>query len=142
MFDSGSQKSYMSPELADLLRATSKTIECIEIRGSGKQGAAVKGGVHDVIIESVNKKNPVFLEIYEVPTIATFQSVHAEITKSKYERLKELEFSDITDKDTLEIHILLVPIVCGSFRQEKSKREIKMNLLTEKERSIGLCLAE
>ena len=33
--------------------------------------------------------------------------MHAEIVKSNYEHLKDLEFSDVTDKDTLEIHMLI-----------------------------------
>ena len=79
MFDSGSQKSYISTELADLLKVTPKTTECLEIHGFGKQGATVRGRVFDVKVGSVNKKNPIFLEICEVPTIAKFQNVHAEL---------------------------------------------------------------
>ena len=67
----------------------------------------MRGRVFDIKIESVKKKNLIFLEICEVPTIAKFQNVYAEIVKSNYEHLKDLEFSDVTDKDTLEIHMLI-----------------------------------
>ena len=47
MFDSESQKSYISTELADLLKVTPKATECLEIHGFGKQGATVIGRVFD-----------------------------------------------------------------------------------------------
>ena len=107
MFASGSQKSYISTELADLLKATPKTTECLEVHGFGKLGATVRGRVFDVKVESVNEKSPIFLQICEVPNTAKFQNVHAEIVKSDYERLKDLEFSDVNNKNTLEIHMLI-----------------------------------
>ena len=122
MFGSGGQKSNISTELADLLKATPKTTECLEICGFGKQGATVKGRVFDVKVESVNKKNPIFLEICEVPTIAKFQNVHAEIVKSNYKHLKDLEFSDVTDKDTLEIHMFIGVDSLWQFQQGEIRR--------------------
>ena len=117
MFDSGSQKSYISTELADLLKVTPKTTEHLEICGFGKEGATVKGRVFDVEVETVNKKNPIFREICEVPTIAKFQNVHAEIVKSNYEHLTDLGFSDVTDKDTSQIRMLIGADSLWQFQQ-------------------------
>ena len=107
MFDSGSQRSYITTELANMLNSTPKKVEWLQIQGFGKQGATVRGRVFDVKVESLNKNNPIYLDIIEVPTIAKFQNVHVEIVKDKYKHLKDLQFSDVTDKGTLEVHMLI-----------------------------------
>ena len=73
-------------------------------------------------ISEVNKKNPFSLEICEVPTIEKFQNVHAEIVKSNYEHLKDLEFSDVTDKDTLEIHMFIGADSFSQFQRGEIQR--------------------
>ena len=70
----------------------------------------------------MNKKNPIFLGICEVPTAAKFQNVHAEIVKSNYEHLKDLEFSDITEKDTLESHMLIGAHSLWQFQRGEIRR--------------------
>ena len=49
------------------------------------------------------------MEVFEVPAIARVANVHPEIVKTKYTHLivKDLWFSDIADKDVLEVDMLV-----------------------------------
>ena len=81
--------------------------EWLDISAFGKQGRTSQCNVFEVNVEPLSGGSGVKMEVFEVPTIARVANVHPEIMKTKYTHLKDLWFSDIADKDILEVDMLV-----------------------------------
>ena len=51
-------------------------------------------------------KNRIKAEVYTAPTITTLPDIKPEVVKEDYGNLKDLWFPDVSEKDTLEVHML------------------------------------
>ena len=80
--------------------------EWLDLCAFGSKGKKTLSNVFEVNVAPLNEGERVRMEVCEVPSIARFPNVHPEAIKMKYEHLKRLWFSDLTEKDDLEIDML------------------------------------
>ena len=73
----------------------------------GKQGRTSQCNVFEVKVEPLSGGSGMKMEVFEVPTIAKLANVHSEIVKTEYTPLKDLWFSDVAEKEVLEIDMLI-----------------------------------
>ena len=107
LLDSACNKKFITTELAELFKANPKCTEMVNISSFGKQKGSIWSDVYDVEIKGLDHKNKIKADVFTVPTITTLSNIKPEVVKENYEHLKDLWFPDVSEKDTLEVHMLL-----------------------------------
>ena len=107
LLDSACNKTFITTELAELFKANPKCTEMVNVSSFGKQKGSIRSDVYDVEIKGLDHKNKIKAEVFTVPTITTLPNSKPEVVKENYEHLKDLWFPDVSEKDTLEVHMLV-----------------------------------
>ena len=78
--------------------------------------------MYDVEIKGLDHKNKIKAEVFTVPTITILPNIKLEVVKENYEHLKDLWFPDVSEKDTLEVHMFLGMDLLWQLQTGHSKR--------------------
>ena len=122
LLDSACNKTFITTELAELFKANPKCTEMVNISSFGKQMGSIRSDVYDVEIKGLDHKNKIKAEVFTVPTITTLPNIKPEVVKENYEHLKDLWFPDMSEKDTLEVHMLVGMDLLWQLQTGHSKR--------------------
>ena len=79
----------------------------VNISSFGKPQGSIQSEVYDVEIKGLDCKNRIEAEVYTAPTITTLPNIKSEVVKKDYAHLKDLWFPDVSEKDTLEVDMLI-----------------------------------
>ena len=109
LFDSGSQRSFITSRTVQSAGLVAKRKEWLEISTFGQEGK--DRGLKEVFeleIESLDRKRCVKMEAYAVQSISSIKNEHIERRKAEFSHLKGLWFSDVCkSKEQLEVDILI-----------------------------------
>ena len=122
LLDSACNKTFITTELAELFKANPKCTEMVNVSSFGKQKGSIRSDVYDVEIKGLDHKNKIKAEVFTVPTITTLPNSKPEVVKENYEHLKDLWFPDVSEKDTLEVHMLVGMDLLWQLQTGHSKR--------------------
>ena len=110
LFDTGSQKTFISKNAASRLSVVPVRNEKLGIKAFGRSEAEIeKRDVYELIMCPVFAGESVTIEAYEVCEISCISNVKAQEIKQKYSHLNKIVFSDTANQDILEVDVL-----CGS----------------------------
>ena len=110
LFDTGSQKTFISRKAASKLSVVPVRSEKLGIKAFGRSEAEIeKRDVYELIVCPVFAGESVTIEAYEVCEISCISNVKAQEIKQNYSHLNKIVFSDTADQDILEVDVL-----CGS----------------------------
>ena len=130
LLDTGSQYTFITKELEDLLEAKpSRTAKVNQksICVIGKsEGIPTAGTVYEVSIIGLDKKHSVSTEAYTLPTISKINNVKPQMQQQRHQDLKSLWFPDVSEKEELEVHMLIgiedyYKLQTGSVRKGESQ---------------------
>ena len=107
LLDSACNKTFVSSELAHMFKAKPKRREMVNASSFGKQQGSIQSEVFDVEIKGLDCKNRIKAEVYTATTITILPNIKPEVVKEDYAHLKDLWFPDMSEKDTLEVHMLI-----------------------------------
>ena len=129
LLDTGSQFTFITKELANMLGVEPTKTEQINLSGIGKsEGVSTTGSVYEVSIEGLDRKRTISTEVHTLPEISRISNVKPHVQKEKYGHLKDLWFPDVSEKSELEIHVLIGVqdyhrIVTGGLRRGESQSD-------------------
>ena len=129
ILDTGSQFTFITKELADMLRVEPTRTSHISLSGIGKSEGIVRtGSLYEVSIEGLDHKASIDTEVHTLPEISRITNVKPHVQKEKYKHLKSLWFPDVSEKSELEVHVLIGVndyhrIVTGTSRRGESQSE-------------------
>ena len=109
MFDSGSQRSFVTTAIVKLLGGKPMEKEWMRINGFGVTEPKGKlCNILELCVSPVNGGESVKVNACEVPFISKgLENYHVETMKFEFPHLEKLWFSDITQKKSLEIDMLI-----------------------------------
>ena len=110
LFDSGSQKTFISAKAVDRLALKPLREECLGIKTFGQSEPEIKKrSVYELSLEPLrNDDRNVRVEAFLVDDICTISNIHVEEVKRNYKHLRDIYFSDVSKaEDLLEIDILV-----------------------------------
>ena len=110
LFDSGSQKTFISAKVVDKLDLKPLREESLGIKTFGQSEPEIKKrAVYELLLEPLkNNGKSVNVEAFLVDDICTISNIHVEQVKRNYEHLRDIYFSDVSrSEDLLEIDILV-----------------------------------
>ena len=124
IFDTGSQKSFITAEVVAKLGLRPKRREVLEILPFGSTDAEVKTrDVVEVGLVHVDGKKIVTLQCYVVDEISSITNSHPEIVKKTYSHLNNIWFSDICrHKKRLKVDILIGSDILWSCQEDDIRR--------------------
>ncbi|CAB4017874.1 E3 ubiquitin- ligase DZIP3, partial [Paramuricea clavata] len=124
MFDSGSQRSFVTGKVAQKAGVAVKRKEWVEIRTFGQE--KVEGKLREVLelsVAPVQGGESVNIEVYGVDSISQIRNEHVETRKKDYPHLQELWFSDVCKtKNVLEIELLIGADYLWLFQEGRTVR--------------------
>jgi len=109
LFDSGSQRSFIRSTIVELLGGKSSEKQCLVLSGFGEEEPKEKCyNIHEIEVKSLKGNSSVKMKVTEVPIISKgTRNRYIEKVQSKYKHLEGLWFSDISEREHLEIDILV-----------------------------------
>ena len=110
LFDSGSQKTFISAKVVDKLDLKPLREESLGIKTFGQSEPEIKKrAVYEFLLEPLkNNGKSVNVEAFLVDDICTISNIDVEQVKRNYEHLHDIYFSDVSrSEDLLEIDILV-----------------------------------
>ena len=109
LYDSGSQKTFISAKVVDKLDLKPLREEELGIKTFGKSEPELKKrAVYEVALAPLHGHGrSVVVEAFIVDEISTISNIHVEKVKLDYEHLSNIYFSDVSKFDVLEIDILI-----------------------------------
>ena len=108
LFDSGSQKSFITVKAVKRLGLQAVRRERLGIKAFGRSEAEIE--MRDVIqfsLGPLHGKKKVRIEAFVVQDIADIPNIHVECIKKDYPHLTNIFFSDVSRCDTLEVGCLV-----------------------------------
>ena len=129
LFDTGSQRSFVTPRVASGIQPIRK--ETVEISTFGQEGT-IKGQKEVFAFElcPVNGGEGTKIEAYLVPCISRVRNEHIEVKKLQYAHLKGLWFSDVCrNAYSLEVEVLICSDYLWCFQGERTIRGSSMTKL-------------
>ncbi|CAB3977651.1 E3 ubiquitin- ligase DZIP3 [Paramuricea clavata] len=124
MFDSGSQRSFVTGKVAQKAGVPAKRKEWVEIRTFGQE--KVEGKLREVFelsVAPVQGGESVSIEVYGVDSISQIRNEHVETRKKDYPHLQGLWFSDVCKtKNVLEIELLIGADYLWLFQEGRTVR--------------------
>ena len=119
LFDTGSQKTFISAKAVDRLALKPLREESLGIKTFGKSEPEVKmREVYELELEPLHNGKSVTVEAFLVDEISTISNVHVEEIKKNYQHLCDIYFSDVSrSEDLLEIDILIGANYLWSFHE-------------------------
>ena len=127
LLDTGRQYTFITKELEDLLQAKPSRTAKVSLCGIGKsEGIATTGTVYEVSIIGLDKKHSVSTQAYTLPTISKINNFKPQVQQQRHQHLKSLWFPDVSEKEELEVHMLIgiedyYKLQMGNVRQEESQ---------------------
>ena len=110
LFDTGSQKTFISKKAASKLSVVPVRSEKLGIKAFGRSASEIeKRDVYELTVCPMFAGKSVSIEAYEVCEISCISNVKAQEIKKNYSHLNKIVFSDTTDQELLDVDIL-----CGS----------------------------
>ena len=126
LFDSGSQRSFISSSVTKMFEAGSNQCEkeWLTVSGFGEpEGKEMYCNIHKLEVESIKGGDSIKMNATEVPVISRgLKNKHIERVKDHYQHLKGLWFSDVSERETLEIHVLVGSDFLWSFQKDEIVR--------------------
>ena len=110
LFDSGSQKTFISAKVAEKLALKPLREESLGIKTFGQSEPEIKKrAVYELSLEPLSDSGKsVRVEAFLVDDICTISNIHVEQVKRNYKHLRSIYFSDVSrSEDLLEIDILV-----------------------------------
>ena len=108
LLDTGSQYTFITKELEDLLQVKPSRTVKVSLCGTGKsKGIATTGTVYEVSIIRLYKKHSVSTEAYTLSTISKINNVKPQAQQQRHQHLKSLWFPGVSEKEELEVHMLI-----------------------------------
>ncbi len=109
LFDSGSQRSFIRSTIVEMLGGKPKQKEWLTLSGFGEEEPKQRCcNIHEIQVKSVQGNNVVKMKVTEVPVISKgLRNKHVEKVQCEYKHLEGLWFSDVSEKEHLEIDILV-----------------------------------
>ncbi|CAB4005252.1 E3 ubiquitin- ligase DZIP3 [Paramuricea clavata] len=124
MFDSGSQRSFVTGKVAQKAGVPVKRKEWVEIRTFGQE--KVEGKLREVFelnVAPVQGGESVSIDVYGVDSISQIRNEHVETRKKDYPHLQGLWFSDVCKtKNVLEIELLIGADYLWLFQEGRTVR--------------------
>ena len=125
LFDSGSQRSFLSSSVVSMCEdVEKKEKEWLMVSGFGEREAKeMYCYVHNLEVESIKGGERVKLEATEVPLISRgLKNKHIERVQADYAHLRGLWFSDVSEREVLEVHLLIGSDYLWSFQMNNIVR--------------------
>ena len=98
----------MTKECEDLLEEKPSGTVKVSLCGIGKsEGIATTGTVYEVSIIGLDRKHSTSTETYTLPTISKINNAKPQVQQQRHQHLKSLWFSDVSEKEKLEVHMLV-----------------------------------
>ena len=110
LFDSASQGTFVTAEMRKILQVEGECKkEWLGVSGFGDTGGDVKQcDVLQLKVQNTNGGRKIDIAACVVPKITEgLMSEHVSVVKLEYEHLKNLQFSDISTKETVAIDVLI-----------------------------------
>ena len=130
LFDSGSQKSFVTSEAVCMLdlNVVRKENSGIRVFGGNETGYAMRDVV-SLSVSPVNGGESINVECFVVPEITTIVNGHVEFVKHAYPHLRRLYFSDVAkNKEELKLDILVGANFIWQFQRGKQSEGGQMIL--------------
>ena len=127
LLDTGSQYTFMTKELEDLLEAKPSGTAKVSLCGIGKSKYIVTTGtVYEVSIVGLDRKHSISTEAYTLPTISKINNAKPQVQQQGHQHLISLWFPDVSEKEELEVHMLIgiedhYKLQTGNVRQGESQ---------------------
>ena len=124
LFDSGSQKSFITAKVVERLGLQAVRRERLGIKAFGRSEAEIE--MRDVIQLSsgpLHGKKRVRIEVFVVQDIADIPNIHVEHIKKDYSHLTNIFFSDVSRCETLEVGCLVGSDYIWAFQKGEVIRE-------------------
>lgn len=84
LLDTGSQFTFITKELANMLGVEPTKTERINLSGIGKsEGVSTTGSVYEVSIEGLDRKGTIITEVHTLPEISRISNVKPHVQKEK-----------------------------------------------------------
>ena len=107
MLDSGSQCTFITAELAQTMKAKPAGKKFLNLATFGQNEVTKKCNVYQVKLSPLEGGEELEIEVLEVPSITTLRNVHPETMKDSYDHLKNIPFTDVSEKENLTVHLLI-----------------------------------
>ena len=125
MLDSGSQCTFVTSEIAQLMKAKPKERKWLKLDTLGHSNKAQQCNIYTINLAHVEEGREIQMEVFEVPAIKSLANVHPEIIKEDYEHLKGLQFWDVSVKEELVVHLLVGADNLWRLQKENARRGAK-----------------
>ena len=124
LFDSGSQRSFISARAVSSLGLVPVRKEPLGIKTFGKSEPEVRTReVYRFSLDPLFEGRPVSMEAFAVEEISTISNIHVEEMKYNFPHLNSIYFSDICkEQDDLEIQVLCGSDFLWNFQEGESRR--------------------
>ena len=124
LFDSGSQRSFVTQKVVERTGVPVKRREWVELRTFGKERCAGKlRDVLEVNVAPVKGGESTRIEVYSVDSISQITNEHVEAKKKDYPHLEGLWFSDVCKaKEVLEVEMLIGADYLWLFQEGRTVR--------------------
>eukprot|EP00112_Aurelia_sp_Birch-Aquarium-sp1_P022444 Seg633.3 transcript_id=Seg633.3/GoldUCD/mRNA.D3Y31 product="hypothetical protein" protein_id=Seg633.3/GoldUCD/D3Y31 len=107
MLDSGSQCTFITTELAQIMKAKPREKRFLNLATFGQNEVTKKCTVYKVKLSPLEGGEEIEMEVLEVPSITTLRNVHPETMKDSYVHLRNISFTDLSEKENLTVHLLI-----------------------------------
>ena len=109
LFDSGSQRSFIRSTIVELLGGESFERQYLTLSGFGQEEPKQKCyNIHEIEVKPLKGDKSVKMKVTKVPIISKgTRNKYIQKVQSEYKHLKGLWFTDISEREHLEIDILI-----------------------------------
>ena len=123
LFDSGSQKTFVTPKVVREAGLRTVRKESLGIRAFGSTETDRK--VRDVVeldLKATNGGKRVKIEAFVVDKISDVANCYVELVKVQYDHLRNINFADISDEDLLQVDVLIGANYLWEFQGQQTIR--------------------
>ena len=106
LLDTGSDKTYLVQKMAEKLKGKPirhETVILDTIHGSKSH----RCGIYNLEIRNVEGVVKLTTEAATLSRLTTVKNARPEVVQQRFEHLKDIKFSDVSEHDELEIHVII-----------------------------------
>ena len=106
LLDTGSDKSYLVQKIAEKLKGKPMRHETVildTIHGSKSH----RCGIYDLRIRNMEGEVKLTTEAETLSRLTTVKNARPEVVQQRFEHLKDIKFSDVSEHDELEFHVII-----------------------------------